>query len=166
MNKAFFVSLYDYNFWAHRRVWECVMQLDEPLFHQELEYSVGSIFIQVVHTMGVEYWWSHFLCEGVYDFLNPDDYPTRDFIRATWDKSEMYIRAYLDSLTDEALQRLVKPKFWDENEVAIPVWQALLQVANHSTDHRAQTLAGLHRLGAPTVGQDYLDYLHRESGSA
>jgi uncharacterized damage-inducible protein DinB len=30
--------------------------------------------------------------------------------------------------------------------------------ANHSTDHRAQTLAGLHKLGAPTVGQDYLNF--------
>jgi uncharacterized damage-inducible protein DinB len=34
-----------------------------------------------------------------------------------------------------------------------------VQVINHSTDHRAQMLAGLHRLGAPTVGQDLLDYL-------
>lgn len=162
MNKAFFLSMYDYNFWAHRRVWACVLQLDEAQFRQELDYSVGSIFMQVVHTMGVEYWWLHFLCEGVYDFINPDDYPSREAIRARWDDSERYIRAYLQSLTDAELQREVKPRFWDNHEPAIPVWQALTQVVNHSTDHRAQTLAGLHRLGAPTVGQDYLDYLHRE----
>ncbi|PJF26553.1 MAG: hypothetical protein CUN52_15675 [Phototrophicales bacterium] len=39
------------------------------------------------------------------------------------------------------------------------VRDALVQVANHSTDHRAQTLAGLHQLGATTVEQDYLFYL-------
>jgi uncharacterized damage-inducible protein DinB len=37
-----------------------------------------------------------------------------------------------------------------------------MQVINHSTDHRAQTLAMLHHLGAPTIGQDFLAYLHLE----
>jgi uncharacterized damage-inducible protein DinB len=38
----------------------------------------------------------------------------------------------------------------------------MIQVANHSTDHRAQTLRLLHDLGAPTFGQDYLRYLDTE----
>ncbi len=46
----------------------------------------------------------------------------------------------------------------------IKVWEALVQVANHSTDHRAQIMAGLHRLGAPTMGQDFLDYLFETRG--
>lgn len=161
--KDLLISMYDYNFWAHQHVWKAVMQLTDEQFHQDLNYSVGPIFIQVVHTMGVEYWWSHFLCDGIYDFINPDDYKNREAIRAKWDESEAYIRAYLDTLTPQELEREVKPEFWDENEQPIKVWQALMQVANHSTDHRAQTLAGLHRLGAPTIGQDYLMYLHHEN---
>ena len=35
----------------------------------------------------------------------------------------------------------------------------LLHLVNHGTDHRAQMLAMLNSLGAPTFAQDYLHYL-------
>lgn len=161
--KDLLLSMYDYNFWAHKHLWKSVMRLSEEQFQQDLGYSVGSIHMQVVHTMGVEYWWTHFLAEGVYQFIEPAQYTTREQIRTQWDESEKYIRAYLEKLTPQALEREVKPEFWDEHEAPIKVWQALFQVVNHSTDHRAQILAGLHRLGAPTMGQDYLNYVHGEN---
>lgn len=159
MNTAYFKRLYDYNFWAHRRVWDCVMELTPDQFSQELDYSIGSIQTQVVHTMGVEYWWFHFLNEGILTFLEVEDYPNRTLIRNKWDEVEQYVRDYIHNLTPAELEREVKPEFWYEEERPIKVWEALLQVSNHGTDHRAQTLAGLHQLGVPTVGQDYLDYV-------
>jgi uncharacterized damage-inducible protein DinB len=158
MDKQYFIALYDYNFWAHRRVWNCVMQLSEEQYNYPLDYSIGSIYIQTLHTMAVEHWWFHFLCEGTLNFLEEADFPSRPTIRTQWDQTEAYIRAYLDTLTTKEMNREVMPPFW-ENKPAIKVWEAITQVANHSTDHRAQTLAGLHRLGAPTLGQDYLDYI-------
>ena len=38
-------------------------------------------------------------------------------------------------------------------------WQILLHMVNHGTDHRAQILARLHELGAPTTEQDLVLYL-------
>jgi uncharacterized damage-inducible protein DinB len=38
-------------------------------------------------------------------------------------------------------------------------WQILAHVVNHGTDHRAQVLDLLHRLGAPNVEQDLIYYL-------
>lgn len=164
MNRDYFIELYDYTDWANRKVWDCVLQLSEDDFRKPLDYSVGSIFEQCVHTMAVESWWLHFLYTGELHFIsNLDDYPDRSSIRTKWDEVSATNRAYLLTLTDEELQRHVKPEFWDENEVAITVAQALCQVANHSTDHRAQILAMLHKLHAPTVGQDFLDYLHRNA---
>jgi hypothetical protein len=92
-------------------------------------------------------------------FLDDRQLATRDAIRAQWDATEALVRAYLDRLTPAELQREVRPEVWPTVRGPIRVYQARSQVANHSTDHRAQTLAGLHRLGAPTVGQDVLDYL-------
>jgi hypothetical protein len=37
---------------------------------------------------------------------------------------------------------------------------------NYSTDHRAQTLAALHRVGGPTTPQDYLFYHFDRAGVA
>ncbi len=36
----------------------------------------------------------------------------------------------------------------------------MMQVLNHSTDHRAQLLDSVRELGGPTDEQDYLTYLH------
>lgn len=156
-------DLYDYNYWAHRQVWECLEQLTDEQFTQDLGYSVGSLHDQCVHVMSVEFWWFRFLKTGVVEFLNPDDYSSRESIRAAWDDAEREVRDYLATLTPEELQREVSPGFW-EGHLAIRVWQAMIQVANHSTDHRAQILAGIHRLGGPTVEQDYLSYLMARSG--
>jgi uncharacterized damage-inducible protein DinB len=158
MDKDYFKTVYQYNFWANRRVWNCVMQLTEAQFQQDLDYSIGSIYIQCLHTMFVEHWWFHFLREGDPQFFEVESFPDRASIRAQWDQEEVYILDYIDTLMPEALQRAVRPDFWEEGRPFIKVWEAMLQVANHSTDHRAQTLAGIHRLGGSTVGQDVLDY--------
>ncbi len=63
---------------------------------------------------------------------------------------------YVASVDDTELHREIRRH---ENAPTIFVWQAMMQVINHSTDHRAQTLAGLHRLGAPTVAQDYVYFV-------
>lgn len=158
MDKEFFIDLYLYNFWANRRVWDCIMTLTDEEFFRELSYSIGSIHMQVAHTLAVEAWWFHFLQTGVVEFIREEDLMTREIIRKQWDMTEERVMAYLPTLTSDDLSRKVMPPFW-ENKPAITVRDALVQVANHSTDHRAQTLSGLHQLGATTIEQDYLFYL-------
>lgn len=164
MTKEFFQELFDYTYWAHRRVWACVVQLSEEQFTEALDSSVGSLHEQCLHTMSVEFWWFRFLATDTLEFLQAEQYPARATLRAKWDETEEQVRAYLETLTPDELQREVRPDFWDEGAQPIQVWQALFQVANHSTDHRAQTLASIHRLGGPTVGQDYLAYLFEKQG--
>jgi len=162
MNADYFRQLYDYNYWAHDQVWQSVINISDEAFFQPTNYSIGSVHRQCYHVMSVEHWWFVFLAEGRLDFLTEDDYQTREAIREKWDAVEAYVRNYLTKLQDDDLMKRVKPDFWDDDEPAITVAEALTQVANHSTDHRAQTLAQLHRLGARTAPQDYLEYLHRE----
>jgi uncharacterized damage-inducible protein DinB len=151
MTKDYFRELFQYNYWAHRQVWACVETLTEEQFKRELDYSIGAIYIQCAHTMGVESWWFHFLKTGELRFVEMGEIPDRPAIRARWDVVEREVMGYVESLTPAELERDVRPEFWDEGTPAIKVWEAMVKVANHSTDHRAQTLAGLHRLGAPTV---------------
>ncbi len=165
MDKIFFRTLFEYTFWANRQVWDCVMTLTDEQFDESLDYSIGSIRNHCVHVASVEYWWPYFLEHGKMPDLEPEEVEAyydaatpRSVIRERWDEIERGVLTYLDTLTPEELQREVKPPHWEEDQRPARVWEALLQVANHSTDHRAQILAGLHRLGAPTVGQDYLNY--------
>ncbi|MEX1019243.1 MAG: DinB family protein [Litorilinea sp.] len=158
MNSAHFQNLYAYTFWMHRQVWTCMEELREEQFTQDLDYSIGSLQNQCIHTLGVEYWWIHFLATGELDFVDVESLSTRPAIRAAWDAVETEVTGYLAALTAAELERLVKPPFWDEQAAPVHVWQALFQVANHSTDHRSQMLAGLHRVGGRTLEQDYLEY--------
>ncbi|MBE2271224.1 MAG: hypothetical protein IAE80_23520, partial [Anaerolinea sp.] len=45
--------------------------------------------------------------------------------------------------------------------VNVPMWKLMLHVVNHGTDHRAQVLAMLHSLGAPTFAQDMVFHFLR-----
>jgi len=162
VDQDFFVQLYDYTFWAERKLFDCVLTLSDAQYRQPISFSIGPICEHVVHLMSVEHWWVHFLQTGVIDFL--DDAAAmaqpRARLRAQWDAVQGDVRAYLATLTPGELARVVRPPFWDEGRGPITVWQALLQVANHSTDHRAQALAMLHtQFGAPTFEQDLLGYL-------
>lgn len=159
MDATYFQDLYRYNFWADRRVWDCIEPLTDEQFTRDLGHSHGSIRVQCIHVMGAEWWWLRFLGAGTVTFLDRDDYPTRTAIRTKWDEVEETVQAYLQTVTAQDLERDVRPDFWDESRQPIKVWQALIQVINHSTDHRAQILAGINQLGGQTVGQDYLHYL-------
>lgn len=159
MTPDMFRDLYAYTFWADRRVWNCVERLTEEQFTHEVGFSHGSVRDQCIHTMAVESWWLEFLRTGRVNFLDRDDYPTRAAVRAKWDAIERDVLAYLATITEADLNRDVRPNVWEGDEQPIKAWQALLQVANHSTDHRAQTLATIHMLGGQGVEQEYLDYL-------
>lgn len=148
-----------YHVWANDRVWACLDTIGDDRFEEDLHYSVGSLRTQVIHVMAVESWWVRFLATGEVRFLDHADYPTRAAIRAERAVTDRATAAYLAALTDADLARMVRPDQWGEAEPAVAVWQALAQVFNHSTDHRAQMLAGLHRLGGETIAQDYLFHI-------
>jgi hypothetical protein len=53
-----------------------------------------------------------------------------------------------------------KPIEEPEEDKVIIVWQVLLHVVNHGTDHRAQLLRLLNDLGVKTGPQDYIFYVY------
>jgi uncharacterized damage-inducible protein DinB len=154
MNADSFRHLYNYHFTINRKIWdECIVPLDQDLFVQKVDYSVGSARNQVVHMLNIdERWFCGLRGAAVPGFINPVYYFQKDKIRAKWDQVEADMTEYLGDLRDDML--MTHP-FGDSFEL----WQVLLHVANHGTDHRAQLLALLHRLGVKTFPQDYFFYL-------
>lgn len=169
MDNAYFLDLYAYNRWANHRLWDKVIMLSDEQYHQDIDYSIGSVHNHVLHMAAVEGWWFHFLSESDVSWLEAfgedvEKFGDRAVLRAEWDKVEAFIVDYLNAITDEELARMVKPPFWEGDQHPIPVQGALIQVANHSTDHRSQVLRALHDLGAETFEQDYLRYYWAKKG--
>ena len=160
MNANAFRHFYDYHFTENRKIWDgYVTPLSHEQFMQNVNYSHGSVRDQIVHLIDAEEMWFSEL-RGIQpsEPLPSTDFDDRETIRAYWDNVEQNIRTYLADLRDEMLfDRPIKEP--EEDKVLI-VWQVLLHVANHATDHRAQLLRVLHDLGVETTYQDYIFYVY------
>lgn len=159
MNAGAFRHFYDYHFAENRRIWdEAVATLSDEQFTRPAGYSIGSVRDQVVHLMSVDdTWFSGLRGDQTPEFLVPADFVTREAVRAHWDGVEQKMRTYLASLRDEMLFEKPFPEGEDQDLV---VWQVLVHVVNHGTDHRAQLLRLINDLGGKTSSQDYIFYVY------
>jgi len=158
MNADAFRHLYAYHFAENRKTWDAyITSLSQEQFTQPVDYSLGSVRNHIVHLINVdESWFSELRGVEVPDWRNPAEFEDRADIRAEWDSVEQMMRIYLANLRDEML--FAKP-FEGEDKDLI-VWQVLLHVVNHGTDHRAQLLRILHDFGRKTGPQDYVFYAY------
>ncbi|MFN2195287.1 MAG: DinB family protein [Anaerolineales bacterium] len=158
MNADAFRHFYGYHFAENRSLWEDYLtQLSDEQFTQPVGYSHGSLRNQVVHLMSVDdTWFSGLRGLNIPEPLDPAAFADRAAIRARWDTIEAAMRAYLEALSDETLR--AQPL--EGEDAGLYVWQVLLQVVNHGTDHRAQMLRMLNDLGIKTVSQDYIFYVY------
>lgn len=161
MNAEAIKSLIAYHYWAHDRVWECVMALTDAQFVEDVTYSIGSVRNHFVHLINVDERWIarvHGDAElpGRREFA---DYPTRGAVRSEWVRVEQRVRHVVTELDDAAVGRVIEYDMAHRGGMKHDaVWQILAHMVNHGTDHRAQVLAVLYSLGAPTVEQDLMFY--------
>jgi uncharacterized damage-inducible protein DinB len=156
VNADGFRAFYDYHFRLNRVIWSyAIVPLTEAQFLEPSDYSFGSVHNQVVHMLNVDNaWFSDLRGASLVEDLEPDSQHSREKIRALWDELERKMREYLATLTDDMLDKVLL------EADPYPLWQVLLHVVNHGTDHRAQLLAQLHRVGGKTLPQDYVFYLN------
>jgi len=160
MNADAFRHFYDYHFAENRKIWnDYIAQLTYEQFAQHADYSHGSVRDQIVHLMNVEEIW---FCElrGVepLEEFTPTNSDERKVIRDRWDSIEQSMGDYLAHLRDDML--FDKPIEEPDVDRDLIVWQVLLHVVNHGTDHRAQILRSLNDLGVETTSQDYIFYVY------
>lgn len=155
-------TIFDYNFWAFERVWECICQISEEQFIQPIDYSTGSIRNIVAHIMSANRNWMGRLQDAeMSPRLVYEDFISLPQTKAKWDELRQEFQNYLDSLTEDQLEETVN---WELPARGLrsdnPRSELLLHLANHATDHRAQILAILHQhFHVQTVEQDMIFYL-------
>jgi uncharacterized damage-inducible protein DinB len=158
MNTQAFRHFFDYHFSENRITWDrYVMQLTDAQFVQAAPYSLGSVCNHIVHLAWVDdTWFSGLRGAPLPEPLDPTAFTDRASLRAYWDRIEAEMRAYLAHLQDDAL--FEKPLEGEDEHLI--VWQVLLHVVNHGTDHRAQILRMISDFGIKTVSQDYIFYVY------
>ena len=162
MNANAFRHFYNYHLSENRKIWDTyITPLSDEQFNRNATYSHGSVRNQVLHLINVDDIWFSEL--GNITPLEPvssnaNDVDDRNMIRAYWNRVEQRVRGYLADLQDEML--FDKPIKEPDEDQGLIVWQVLLHVVNHGTDHRAQLLRTLNDLGIKTTSQDYIFYVY------
>ena len=155
-------ALFDYHYGMFESIWALAQQLTRAQFVADNGYSLGSVRNHLVHCMNVDDRWLARLQETTLpEVLDEETFPDVASIRPEWDAVRERVLAYVANLTPAELEASVSVAIagrYSEPQ-RCRRWEALLHMVNHGTDHRAQILARLHELGAPTLEQDLMLYL-------
>ena len=150
--------LYDYGYWANRKLFEAVSQLTPEEFTRTVAGSYGSIRNTLVHTLSAEWGWLD-RCGGAArgPALKTEDFPTFESIAAKWTLVEGHVRGFLAGLTDDDVTRIVEftPLF---NMRSGELGALMQHAANHAVHHRGQVALLLRALGHAPGNFDILFY--------
>ena len=162
MDSTTLKTMFDYHYGMFEGVWACAEQLTSAQFVADNGYSLGSARNHLVHCMNVDDRWMARLKETTLPpVLDETTFPDLASIRPEWEAVRARVLAYVTGLSQAELEASVSIAIagrYSEPQ-RCRRWEALLHMVNHGTDHRAQILARLHDLGAPTLEQDLMLYL-------
>ena len=158
-------TLYDYGYWADRKLFEVISRIPPEQFTQSAGGAFGSIRNTLVHIMSAEWGWLE-RCGGPKrgPKLNANDYPTVESVRETWNKIEQYTRKFLSELTDGDIGRNAEYLNDKGEKRAMPLGELMQHAANHGTHHRGQVAMILRLLDHTPGNFDILFYYAEKHG--
>ena len=153
--KEMLAALYEYGIWANGRLLAKAANLSDVELGRTLTKGADPILLTFAHLLGADLrWFARWRGDPTPSFV-PADAHTLEDVRGRWEALNAVRRAYIASL-DQAT--LLEPILWvrDQGSVEIPRWQAMLQCANHGTQHRSEIAAMLTDLGHSPGNLDFV----------
>ncbi|HET8628702.1 MAG TPA: DinB family protein [Thermomicrobiales bacterium] len=158
-------TMYDYNAWANRRLFDTAARLTPEQFTSACiagQDPVRDTLIHLVDTQGA--WLTRFRGQGGYTDLDPRDCPEVAGIRRRWEEIERETRDFLAQQDEASLTRdFVLPRPGRDTRVD-PLWQLMLHVVNHGTQHRSEVAAMLTACGHSPGDLDLSYFLDEAKG--
>lgn len=133
-------GLYDYHWWANRRLFDIAAGLAPGLADRDVgrQFSEPTLTRMLGHLYGADAVWL-----SRWEGNSPDAMPGRDVtsladLRSRWDQLEARQRAFVGNLTPAGLGRVVEYKNTEGKAFRMALWPLLQHVANHATHHRSE----------------------------
>jgi len=157
-------DMFAYNYWANNRLLAKAEQVTPEQFTAEPIPGVSSLQGAFVHTLDAESSWRHFFQgQGFQPDLDRADFPTVAALRLRWQDDERAMWAYLDSLSEADLTRILRYEveggIWRERLL----WHCLYHVVNHGTQHRSEAAALLTDCGHSPGEMDFTLFLNERA---
>lgn len=155
--------LYDYNYWATRRILTASAQVRPEQFTVPASHSFGSLRGTLVHTLDAEYSWRMLLQLNTIDTfreMRDEDFPSFEGLEQRWVQEEELMREYLTSLQEEDVSGIVRYTTPEGEKRERVLWHCLLHVVNHGTHHRSEAAAILTDYGHSPGDLDFTVFLN------
>ena len=150
--------LFAYDRWATCRVLAVLDGLDPAVWSRADDVGDRGLGSILVHHLGTSQRWRiGFETQGTDEGPEPElePLPTIDELRERWQAEWAAVDAWLPTLTDGFVQYV---------HDGVPVWQMLVHVVNHGTQHRAEAAALLTGEGRSPGELDLINYAEEQTG--
>lgn len=160
-------TLYGYNRWANEQLLDTAAQMTAEQLHTPGEAGHGSVRDTLLHVISAHrnwlaLWNGSRTSEEIFSqgFADPSDYPDVAAIRAAWAEVDRDSEELLRGLSDSDLQQRFTGSFpWSGQVFDFALWQMMLHVANHSTQHRSEAAALMTSFGYSPGYVDFMGWL-------
>jgi uncharacterized damage-inducible protein DinB len=158
-------TLYDYGYWANRKLFAVISQLTPEEFTRQVAGSYGSVRNTLVHMLSAEWGWLD-RCGGLKrgPKLDAMNYPTKEAVIDTWANVEKHLREFLSKLTNDDLGQNAEYANERGEKRAMPIGELMHHAANHGVHHRGQVAMLLRLLGHAPGNIDILLYYAEKRG--
>jgi len=164
MNSETILLLFNYNYWATARILDAAKGLAEEQYTATVPgLGHGGVRRTLVHMLAAECLWRQRCLEGVSPttLLQEADFPTLETLRERWTEEERLMRAGLARLTERTLAERIVYRTTGGRPMEDTLWQLLVHLVNHGTQHRAEVAMALTALGRSPGDLDLIIYLRQ-----
>jgi uncharacterized damage-inducible protein DinB len=157
MDKASIAILYEYNVWANNRIITAAQTLPPAELTRPRTILGETIFSTLDHILDAEWTWRVRCQEG----LSPpaEEYPTLALLAERWAAESLAMSSFLEGLAESDLDVEIHYTNSKGNPYAEPLWQILMHMINHGTQHRSEAAVFLTDAGASPGDMDLILFL-------
>ena len=168
MNHRDICTLLDYHYWARDRILDAAAHLSADDFIADRHNSFPSIRDTIAHTYFAEgAWYSRWHGHSPTSLPDPNQFPSVSAIRDAWTQLEGQLRAFIDTMNDDGLNREIQYRLLSGAEASTPLWQMVQHVVNHASYHRGQVTTMLRQAGAePPKSMDLIAFYREQQKRA
>jgi uncharacterized damage-inducible protein DinB len=159
MDPATIREMFRFNTWANDGIREALGSADEQLLRSPIDgFWFGSIFFILTHILGAETIWLARLRDKDARVApqSVDDFASAEGLVEAWAQKDQEWEDWAATLSSEQLAGDVTVSRRDGSTATYKLWQPVMQIPFHGTEHRGHATVAMTQLGIQHGPQDFI----------
>ena len=163
MNKQDMQLLFEYNSWANSRILQAASKVSQGQFTDPASFPHGGVRGTLTHILFAEWiWLKRWQGKSPSTGLTPEDFPTLKSLQTRWRQEEKELMEFVESVDDDKLNKVFYFNTTRGEARQNILWQAMVHLINHGTQHRSEAAALLTEMGDSPGDIDLIVFLREQ----